>query len=129
MIHICVYETIYIFIRKRGQRFVYICSPHQVKKMKKIIIWKKGKRFREIVSSRHELQINFFSCFWRSCLDDTLFLDLFPFFLDYNLFFLDLMRWADVQETLSSFSKKNIYDFINIYIYIFKNLIRIRLTY
>ena len=27
-----VYKTTSIFIRKKGQRFVYICTPHQVKK-------------------------------------------------------------------------------------------------
>ena len=27
-----LYKTIYVFIRKKGQGFVYICTPHQVKK-------------------------------------------------------------------------------------------------
>ena len=38
---------------KNEQRFVYICTPHQVKK---IIYRLKNKKIREDISSRHEFQ-------------------------------------------------------------------------
>ena len=55
--YIDVIENIYIFIRKKGQRFMYICTPHQVKKIKIINNLKKGKGSRESTSSRHELHL------------------------------------------------------------------------
>ena len=48
-------------------------------------------------------------CFWSSCLEDTLSLPSCSFSLN----FFDLMRCADVHETLSLFCFRNLYGFIN----------------
>ena len=42
-----VYKTVYIFIKKGEQRFVYICTPHQARK-KNYNLKKKGKGSREL---------------------------------------------------------------------------------
>ena len=53
-------------------------------------------------------------CFWSSCLEDILSLP----FCSFSLYFFFLMRCADVHETLSIFSDKNVYGFINLYIFV-----------
>ena len=51
---------------------------------------------------------------WRSCQDGILSLDPVFLSLEYFILFLDLLRCAEVHETLSLFSKKKLYGFINI---------------